>query len=141
MYALYWEKQMNDVLKKLKKESGFDIVLLSYGGYRTVYHDICINSAGPREFLGLISNAEFVVSSSFHGSVFSIIYEKPFYSFVNPSLPDRIVSLLKTFNLEDRQITEYKSMSNTIDYKNVKRILAEEVEKSKNYLKTAIEGE
>lgn len=34
--------------------------------------------AGPEEFIGLISNAEFVLTNSFHGAAFSVIYEKPF---------------------------------------------------------------
>jgi polysaccharide pyruvyl transferase WcaK-like protein len=54
---------------------------------------------GPKEFLGLIKNASFVVTDSFHGTVFSILYERPFIS-VNNGRPDtRRLSLLNQLGL------------------------------------------
>ncbi|MFQ6805188.1 MAG: polysaccharide pyruvyl transferase family protein [Lachnospiraceae bacterium] len=38
---------------------------------------------GPCEFLSLIKYADYVVTNSFHGTVFSIIYEKNFVSVVS----------------------------------------------------------
>lgn len=64
------------------------------------------NNVGPGEFLGLIKNAEFILTDSFHGTVFSIIYHKPFYTFsrtgVKESMDTRVVSLLKLLELTDR---------------------------------------
>lgn len=42
--------------------------------------DTFINSADPSEFVNMIRNAEFVFTSSFHGLVFSIIANRPFYA-------------------------------------------------------------
>jgi len=59
----------------------------------------CYTSA-PGDFLGLIENAEFVITNSFHGTVFSIIYETPFVSMLHSNTGSRTVDLLKSLNLE-----------------------------------------
>ena len=51
---------------------------------------------GPCEFLSMIKHAEFIVTNSFHGTAFSVTYEKPFVSIVSNDKPDlRMESLLK----------------------------------------------
>lgn len=57
--------------------------------------------AGPREFLSLIKNAEFVVTNSFHGTAFSTIYGKPYVSVVTGRPDPRMESLLQQIGLSD----------------------------------------
>ncbi|QHQ61048.1 4Fe-4S dicluster domain-containing protein [Anaerocolumna sedimenticola] len=59
----------------------------------------CYTSA-PGDFLGLIENAEYVITNSFHGTVFSIIYETPFVSMLHSNTGSRTVDLLKSLNLD-----------------------------------------
>ena len=67
--------------------------------HRTVY------TASPEEFLGWIMNARFVVTTSFHGTAFSIIFNKAFVSIKQNKPSDlRIESLLNQFQLIDRFI-------------------------------------
>jgi polysaccharide pyruvyl transferase len=63
-----------------------------------------ITTAGPLEFLSLISNASIVLTSSFHGTCFSIIFNKLFYSILDRSnkFNSRIIDLLSMFNLDNR---------------------------------------
>ena len=63
-----------------------------------------ILTAGPSDFVGLFSKAEFVVTNSFHGTVFSINFSKPFYSVIKShhSTNSRLTSILKKLGLEDR---------------------------------------
>lgn len=56
---------------------------------------------GPREFLSLVKHAEFVVTNSFHGTVFSTIYKKPFVSAIADVVDPRRASLMKQFGLEN----------------------------------------
>ena len=99
------------------------------------------NNVGPDYFLSLIKNAEFVLTDSFHGTVFSIIYNKPFYTFtrngVKESMDSRVTSLLKLLKLEDRFEPDYlmeKSIYN-IDFNESKAILNVEKGKAINYLR------
>lgn len=83
---------------------------------------ICV-SDGPSEFLSRIDQAEYVVTNSFHGTAFSIIFEKEFYSFscynagVNVSL--RMENLLQEVGLEDRFNPTIQNVLTDINYETV----------------------
>lgn len=71
-----------------------------------------IKSAGPLEFVGLIRNSSFVVTDSFHGTIFSLNFEKEFFSFVkreggeNNIDNDRIGTILDEFGLSHRLLVD-----------------------------------
>lgn len=58
------------------------------------------------EWLGNIRNAEIVITNSFHGVVFSIVFEVPFVALLirgsGSGMNDRIITLLEKLGLEDR---------------------------------------
>lgn len=59
-------------------------------------------SCGPKEFIYLISNASLVLTDSFHGSIFSYIFEKPFRTFVREdinTMNSRLITLFNKLNL------------------------------------------
>lgn len=96
---------------------------------------------GPVEWLSAIRNAEYIVTDSFHGCVFSIIFHKPFNVVVS-QLGTRIYSLLDMFDLQDKIIKqgmEHIDMCD-IDYNKVDRILEREREISLQYLRDIIEN-
>lgn len=77
--------------------------------------------AGPDDFLSYIRHADMVVTTSFHGAVFSVIYQK---QFVCPIFRDnvRVESLLESLNIRERRVKtigEYNSLP-PIDYVRVK---------------------
>lgn len=64
-----------------------------------------IKYAGPAEFVSLIRGADYVISSSFHGVVFSSIYEKPFTAIVKRGHADsRILSYLDKVGMRDNAV-------------------------------------
>jgi cephalosporin-C deacetylase-like acetyl esterase len=92
-------------------------------------------TGGPSEWIGLIRNAEIVVTDSFHGSIFSILYNKIFYVCIS-ELGDRIYNLLNVFNLTDCLCTPGTQLNliKKIDWEKTNRILAEERKKSLNII-------
>lgn len=65
-------------------------------------HDVRnIRAVGPREFLSLINYAECVITDSFHGTAFSIIFRKKFIAIPYQGTSSRIEDLLVYFGLED----------------------------------------
>ena len=78
------------------------------------FGDIHDYTSGPREFLGLIKNAEFVVTDSFHACVFSMIFETPFVVFERDkagevgNMNSRIYDFLEEYHLENQLVTEEK---------------------------------
>lgn len=60
----------------------------------------------PEKFLGWLKNAECIVTTSFHGTAFSIIFEKPFYTMkLENEGNSRSFSLLNNLGLDDRIVT------------------------------------
>ena len=82
-------------------------------------HHNQIADIGPSEFLTYIKNSEFVLTNSFHGTVFSILYKKNFYSIY--SRDSRKDNLLNMLNLNSRHIysLENINLSDDIDYNKV----------------------
>ncbi len=85
-------------------------------------------------------DAEFIITDSFHGTVFSILFNKPFVVFANARRGStRFTSLLKTFKLEDRIVSDYQNfdysiLEDRIDWKHVNDTLEKERLKSLEFL-------
>ena len=113
------------------------------------FGDIHDYTSGPREFIGLIQNAQLVVTDSFHASVFSMIFETPFYVFerdkVNAknSTNRRIYDFLKEYQLDSQLITEEElvkvSKVPEVDFSYAQRHWEKRREESLEYLENALE--
>lgn len=84
--------------------------------------------------------ADFVVTNSFHGTVFSIIFEKPFITIVNKERgASRFYSLLGELGLESRIVEEGEKVNEkikeTVDFQKAKERLEEMKEESLDFLK------
>ena len=101
-----------------------------------------ILTAGPSDFVGLFSKAEFVVTNSFHGTVFSINFSKPFYSVIKShhSTNSRLTSILKKLGLEDRivPVGSQLPMISDIDFSDPSAKLEAERKLSIEYIKKAL---
>ncbi|MGI6498825.1 MAG: polysaccharide pyruvyl transferase family protein [Oscillospiraceae bacterium] len=71
-------------LRAIQEETGYPIVQLAGMRRRAPGAKKVVLDAGPKEFLGLFQNAAYVVTNSFHGTVFSLQFEKPFFTAVSP---------------------------------------------------------
>ena len=101
-------------------------------------------SCGPREFLWLERNAFLICTDSFHASVFSILFDKPFLVFKREqngaeNMMSRIDTLLSKMKLDshvfDGKIDEDVLVHN---YDNTYKIIEEERKKSFNYLERTL---
>ena len=61
-------------------------------------------SADPFEILGYVKNARYVVTDTFHGSVFSIKYKKTFAVLIRDSNKEKLSDLLSRFGLENHNL-------------------------------------
>lgn len=91
--------------------------------------------AGPFEWIGLIRNAEYVVSSTFHGTVFSIICQKQF--FVIGTNSGKVNDLLERTGLNDRKTSDFAKLQ-SIDYNIVTPKIEKEISSSKDFLKMVL---
>ena len=134
-------------IRRLAEETGLPVVQLC--GVRQKVHPKarCILSAGPAEFLGLFRDAAYVCTNSFHGTVFSVQFQKPFFTSVAPAemaAPEssRTFSLLSRLGLGDRIIGKGDTADLTapIDWAAVEARLTWERQASLAYLRCALEN-
>lgn len=88
----------------------------------------------PGQFLTAIKNAEYIVTNSFHGTVFSIIYNRNFFTALPSLHPERLEYLLETLELNDRIIKPGLQYSPITGWGTTNRLLEEARRESKSYL-------
>ena len=106
-------------------------------------HFIRKYDAGPSEFLNYVKNAKIVISSSFHGNVFSIILKKPFLA-VGGSRDNRIKDILEITGLKDRAVGNVGEIPSgdklfNVDFSKCDAGLVRERQKTERYFCEALE--
>jgi hypothetical protein len=91
---------------------------------------------GPKEILWYFQNAQMVLTSTYHGIVFAVLFDKNFYAWVDNTNKIRLKDLLHKLGLEDRIITGFLDIERTkaIDFSRVKQKLQIVRETSLDYL-------
>jgi len=105
IYDLNGGEALVKIANKIKGKTGYKIVCCT-SKITAFYHiDKQLYNLGPQEFLGYIKNAEYVVTDSFHGTAFSVVFNKKFYSYIAFSkTSSRIISLLKNLGIDNRLV-------------------------------------
>lgn len=105
-----------------------------------IFNDLMTSS--PEEFLGLVKHASYIVTTSFHGVAFSIIFRKQFICVLNENYGNsRIRNVLQMFNLEDRIYSEQNFntvLFRDINYDDVHSILTRKRTESLDFLLEAL---
>jgi hypothetical protein len=135
LYILTHSPYITKLALEVQKRTGYKVIRVCFNSINTEKDPNILNivDAGPAEFLGLYANASFVITNSFHGSIFSLIFEKEFFTItpLSKSNNSRQVGLLKMVNLENRILKEGSDINLinmvSIDYGPVKKII--EIEK------------
>ena len=151
-YFLGDNQEHRDVVNKVKKITGYDIVTLPHideiAKSDKNFGDESLYNVGPSEFINLIKNAEIVFTDSFHCTAFSIMYKKNFITFnrfkndSKISTNSRIASLFGLLKLKDRLYDDKKDINTVIkkeiNYLEVERELEKLRANTKEYISNAI---
>ncbi|MCR5142752.1 MAG: polysaccharide pyruvyl transferase family protein [Ruminococcus sp.] len=111
--------------------------------------DIKATDVSPNEFLGLIKNAQFIFTDSFHASVFSYLFKKQFYVFNrnhNGDMSERIIDIMSQFGLlpyfcddSSKESIEYVTSLPIIDYTKLNdEVVKTNIDNSKRYLEESL---
>ena len=117
---------------------------IRYIGYHYRHGIPHYNDVEVEDFLKLFMNASYVITNSFHGTLFSIIFRRTFYTFTPWGYPIRITDMLSSISLMDRYIQtsdEALSLPQEIDYTIPEQKLNELRNYSLTWLKNALESE
>lgn len=139
-----------ELINLIRDKLGIEVIFLTNRRNKKAEEQgyTCCSSAGPAEFLGLYDKASFVVTTSFHGTAFSVNFQKNFITVTNPnaSNDDRVTDFLKTVGLEKHGIKAFTCVSVddlplTADYSVAEKLLDNKRRESLNYLLRAVNGE
>lgn len=113
-YKIGENLQFDDEVEKLGKLLGKKVIQAVYlKSLKKIFYknQKYMQGINPLEFVGFIANSDFVVTTSFHGSAFSVLFEKPFFTLQINSYSERITDLLKIVGLENRYVRIVESLN------------------------------
>lgn len=140
LYCVPFEKKYVQFAKKIAKEKGLKLIEIA-SIERPCYKREVRQTISPMEFVGYFLNASYVVTSSFHGTAFSIILKKSFVTIMKGNMFDgRAYNLLQMLGLENRAMgLNTDVLPEEIIYSDlIMNKLREKIELSLNYIFNAI---
>lgn len=140
MDGLY--NELLDYAQKWKEQTGKKIYVVSFKKIKDQRIDKCFYLTSPKDFVGLIDNADAVITNSFHGTAFSILFQKDFMTVGKEKYNSRMCSLLSKLNLDKHFIPTGKNygimdMKTALEHSNaeqVETVLREWIAESKKYI-------
>ena len=102
VYSLIENEELYAIANKAAKEKNLKVFAITKALRPMGRADQYLRNTGPKEFIELIANADYIVTNSFHGTAFSIIFEKQFTTLMPPAAPERIRDLLQATDLSER---------------------------------------
>ncbi len=140
------KKTINIIAKKIAFKNNLKIIHIGSKEYEKLnFKKTTLINNGIEEFLGLFQNADFILTNSFHGTCFSLKFQKNFFSVIdedNASRNSRIVDFLKRINCDDRIISAENNYNfsdeklKPVNYTLVNEKLFSEIEKSIKYIES-----
>lgn len=117
VYRLEDTNAFNEIVNYISKKTNLPIISLNK--IKCYKNEKNIPDAGPEDFLKLIMNAHYVITNSFHGTVFSVLFKKSNFIVPNTTKPARMVDLLKSIGLADRIILNKNEITEAMLYKRI----------------------
>ena len=142
VYSLSQNPMIDTIAHHIAHEKGIPIVeayLVKKPKRSTNTHRV-IDDVRPEQFIGWLDKAEYVVTDSFHGTVFSLLYNKVFYSVPFVGKEGRIKNLLEIVGLSSRIANSESDIhiEDKIDYARVEEALQRYRTVSENYIERGI---
>ena len=135
LYGYDFSEEEKSKILKFAEENNKKVYSLAYklDWAETIYVDIF-------GFLGVILNADYAVTNTFHGTLFSVILEKEFVVFSNNN--SKVVDIINKFQMGERDGINVKDLneifSKKVDYEKINRLKLEHRKDSLEYLENAI---
>ena len=142
-FAVRSSKTLIEKCREIALQEGLRVVVIGGNVIKKIKNrdpliEYCCDIS-PEEWLGLMHNARYVMTNSFHGTAFSIIFRKDFYLELSSRTNSRMSHLVSALGLEDRMVDRDSSIVPTsIDYSVAEERLSELSASSLEYLKNSL---
>jgi len=142
VYMLTNNEEVLKIAKNVSNRLKCKVKYINNSIKKNKYNFTNISGVGPLEFIDLFKNANFIVTNSFHGTAFSIIFQKDFITVPHKTRGTRMRELLNILKLDDRLIEKSDQISSKynleINYSAVQPILEVEIKESLEFLTRAL---
>lgn len=135
LYAYKFSDEEKEKIVKFAKENNKKIYSLAYkfDWAETLYTDIF-------GFLGVIKNADYMMTNTFHGTLFALILEKEFAVFSNKN--SKVEDIINKFQFKDRDGINVEDLNeifdNNVDYEKINKLKLMHRRKSLDFLENVI---
>lgn len=139
-YNLHHDKKIEKFEKELSQKYNLPVLNICVQWFEFYRYGKFLWCPSVADFLSLIMNAEYVLSDSFHATVFSVLFHKKFMTVVPDWVGTRIESISNLLEINRRIINwseskDYISMiDENIDYEKIDRIVEQERQKAEEYI-------
>ncbi|MDO5328809.1 MAG: polysaccharide pyruvyl transferase family protein [Coriobacteriia bacterium] len=141
VYQLNNNKFFDNIIKIIAKAKGLKIIKITLE-LKKIFNKDTIVCPSVDKWLTYFYHASYVITDSFHGTVFSVNFNKQFCVIAPPKFSDRLTNILSITDLENRIIdnqNQIDCMLNTdIDYSKVNKIIQQERNKAHIFLERSI---
>lgn len=143
VYFLGKNPAVVETAREVQKRTGLPLISLGRKiGESNEMHPV----TGPEEFLTLFRHASYVLTSSFHGTVFALQYQRPFLVFGNGAYNGRMQTLLSALGLQERMMrsgedTVMVALNAPVAWDQVEKRMEKERERSLTFLQEALKEE
>jgi len=123
VYMLGTSKALIDYSRELSRKTGLPILYITRNENFHFSKDFGgkdMFGASPEEFLYLLSHAEYVLTSSFHATVFSVLYEKKFCVFHRENTGIRTMEFIDALGISERAYNDGFDIDAVIEYEKVR---------------------
>lgn len=133
VYQLNPCKEMDMFAEQIAQKKGCKLIVISNNIRLSIPGAEIIDNPTVEQFLELILYAKCIVTDSFHGTAFSLNFNREFFSWLPNKYSTRLMSILEMLDLKDRAFLQNESRWETvapINYQSVNDILSQERKKA-----------
>lgn len=139
-YLLVYDFDNSAAVRSLAERIAAERGLSIYSIFDLPYAERCFALCGPKQFLGLVQNAAFVLSNSFHATAFSVIFEREFAVVERTEkINTRMRDFTAMLGLTDHMTTVETDVRFKTDWTAVRDKLSGEIERSKAFIGKVLE--
>lgn len=136
VYVLEYSEELFEHAREMAKKLKAEVIYISLIAKKI--NGKVLEGIGPREYLYAFANASYICTNSFHGTAFSIIFEKNFTVVKHTTRNSRIANIIELAGLNDRFYDVDTDKMEMIDYKAANKKLMVYINESKQFIADAL---
>lgn len=140
VYMLEYSAELVKYCNKFSNEKKLEVIYITNNKLSGIKGKN-VFGIGPNKFLKYIKEAKYIITNSFHATVFSIIFSKKFVTFTTKCSSSRMIDLLDKLGISERIYNSNFNISKDINYDMVQENLINMRQNSLEYLNKALKRE